>query len=100
MVAMIASSSLVIKPLRSRERPAKSEFLGTWERLNNPGFKPVEFDGFRKLAGLNSLTLTPERFFGGMSIEETAEFPASLNSNGNERLGRSRDRASLHSEFA
>ena len=23
------------------------EFLGTWELLNNPGFKPVEFDGFR-----------------------------------------------------
>lgn len=35
------------------------EFLGIWERLNNPGFKPVEFDGFRKLAGLNSFTLTP-----------------------------------------
>ena len=35
------------------------EFLGLWERLNNPGFNPVEFDGFRKLAGLNSFTLTP-----------------------------------------
>jgi hypothetical protein len=29
------------------------EFLGIWEHLNNPDFKPVEFDGFRKLAGLN-----------------------------------------------
>src|SRR6202035_3750073 len=35
------------------------EFLGIWEQLNNPGFKPVEFDGFRKQAGLNSFTLTP-----------------------------------------
>jgi hypothetical protein len=35
------------------------EFLGIWEQLNNPGFKPVEFDGFRKLAGLNSFTMTP-----------------------------------------
>src|SRR5262245_10872482 len=35
------------------------EFLGTWEQLNNPDFKPVEFDGFRKQAGLNSFTLTP-----------------------------------------
>jgi hypothetical protein len=34
------------------------EFLGIWEHLNNPGFKPVEFDGFRKLAGLNSFTLS------------------------------------------
>ena len=24
---------------------------------NNPGFKPVEFDGFRKQADLNSFTL-------------------------------------------
>lgn len=27
------------------------EFLGIWEHLNNPGFNPVEFDGFRKPAG-------------------------------------------------
>jgi hypothetical protein len=36
------------------------EFLGIWEFLNNPDFKPIEFDGFRKLAGLNSFTLTPK----------------------------------------
>lgn len=42
------------------------EFLGIWEQLNNPGFKPVEFDGFRKQAGLNSFTLTP-----GQWIERT-----------------------------
>ncbi len=23
------------------------EFLGLWEQLNNPGFKPIEFDGFK-----------------------------------------------------
>jgi hypothetical protein len=38
------------------------EFLGIWEQLNNPDFKPVEFDGFRKLAGLNSFTLTPSQW--------------------------------------
>ncbi|MDD5142358.1 KilA-N domain-containing protein [Methanoregula sp.] len=38
------------------------EFLGIWEQLNNPDFKPVEFDGFRKLAGLNSFTLTPRQW--------------------------------------
>ena len=42
------------------------EFLGMWELLNNPGFKPVEFDGFRKQAGLNSFTLTPKQW-----IEQT-----------------------------
>ena len=43
------------------------EFLGIWERLNNPAFKPVEFDGFRKLAGLNSFTLTPKQWIEATS---------------------------------
>lgn len=38
------------------------EFLGIWEQLNNPEFNSVEFDGFRKLAGLNSFTLTPKQW--------------------------------------
>jgi hypothetical protein len=38
------------------------EFLGVWERLNNPGFKPVEFDGIRMEAGLNSFALTPKQW--------------------------------------
>ena len=38
------------------------EFLGIWEILHNPDFKPVEFDGFRKQAGLNSFTLTPKQW--------------------------------------
>lgn len=38
------------------------EFLGIWEQLNNPHFKPIEFDGFRKQAGLNSFTLTPKQW--------------------------------------
>lgn len=38
------------------------EFLGIWEQLNNPVFNPVEFDGFRMQAGLNSFTLTPKRW--------------------------------------
>src|SRR3990172_7983418 len=38
------------------------EFLGIWERLNNPGFNPVEFDGFRKSAGLNSFAMTPRQW--------------------------------------
>ncbi len=36
------------------------EFLGLWETLNNPGFKPVEFDTFRKQAGLHNFNLTPK----------------------------------------
>lgn len=38
------------------------EFLGIWEHLNNPDFKPIEFDGFRKQAGLNSFILTAKQW--------------------------------------
>ncbi|MGO4893185.1 KilA-N domain-containing protein [Flavobacterium sp. W21_SRS_FM6] len=38
------------------------EFLGIWEQLNNPDFKPVEFDGFKMEAGLNSFALTPKQW--------------------------------------
>jgi hypothetical protein len=43
------------------------EFLGIWERLNNPDFNPIEFDGFRKQSGLNSFTLTPKQWIGKTS---------------------------------
>ena len=36
------------------------EFPGIWEQLNNPDFNPVEFDGFKMAAGLNSFSLTPK----------------------------------------
>jgi hypothetical protein len=42
--------------MRSRET---LEVLGLWETLHNPDFKPVEFDGFRKEAGLHAFTMAP-----------------------------------------
>ncbi|HZL33850.1 MAG TPA: KilA-N domain-containing protein [Tepidisphaeraceae bacterium] len=42
------------------------EFLGIWERLNNPGFNPIEFDGIKSQAGLNSFVLTARQW-----IEQT-----------------------------
>ena len=38
------------------------EFLGVWERLNNPDFNPIEFDGIKKQAVLNSFILTAKRW--------------------------------------
>ena len=38
------------------------ELLGLWESIHNPDFKPVEFDGFRREAGLNSFVLTPKKW--------------------------------------
>ncbi len=50
-----------------------------WEQINNPGFKPVEFDGFRKLA-INQMSILTgysilppgrmKRIKGGMSEVE------------------------------
>ena len=38
------------------------EFIGIWEQLNNPNFNPIEFDGIKKLAGLNSFILTVKKW--------------------------------------
>ena len=38
------------------------EFLGTWEMIYNPNFNTVEFDGFRKEAGLHTFTLSVKKW--------------------------------------
>ncbi len=43
------------------------EFLGIWEQINNPHFKPVEFDGFKNQAGSNSFSLTPKRWINSVN---------------------------------
>ena len=45
--------------LRSR---STIEFLGLWEKINNPNFKLVEFDQFKNQAGENSFVLTPQKW--------------------------------------
>jgi len=42
------------------------EFIGLWEKFNNPNFNSIEFDGIKNQAGSNSFSLTPKRW-----IEET-----------------------------
>ncbi|TRZ92117.1 MAG: KilA-N domain-containing protein [Methanosarcinales archaeon] len=54
-----STDDLVRNWLRNRNT---IEFLGIWEQLNNPDFKPVEFDGIRMQTGLNSFTLTPKQW--------------------------------------
>ena len=49
---------IILNWLRNRNT---IEFLGIWEHLNNPGFNPIEFDGIKKKAGLNSFILTAKR---------------------------------------
>ena len=38
------------------------EYLGIWEKLNNPEFNPIEFEGFLKKAGSNAFTLSPQKW--------------------------------------
>ena len=50
--------------MRNRET---LEFLGLWEGLNNPDFKPLEFEGFRTSAGLHSFTMSPTKWINGVN---------------------------------
>ncbi len=37
-------------------------FLGVWERINNPGFNSIEFEGIRNEAGRNSFFLSAKKW--------------------------------------
>ena len=53
------TDSIIQNWLRNRNT---IELLGFWEKIYNPNFKPLEFEGFRKQAGLNSFVLTPKKW--------------------------------------
>lgn len=43
------------------------EYLGIWESLYNHDFKPLEFERFKKEAGLNAFTLSPQKWINSTS---------------------------------
>lgn len=43
------------------------EFIGLWEKLNNPNFNVVEFDQFKNEAGHNYFTLSPKKWIDGVN---------------------------------
>jgi len=50
------------------------EYLGIWEQLYNPKFKPLEFEGFKVAAGANAFTLSPLKWINstnaiGMTVK-------------------------------
>lgn len=59
MVGNYGGDQVIYSWMRNRNTV---EFLGIWETLNNPDFKGIEFDTFRKQAGLNSFFLTPKKW--------------------------------------
>jgi len=64
MVKSFGDESIIYNWLRNRNT---IEFVGIWEQIYNPDFKPVEFDRFKSQAGLNSFSLSPKKW-----IEATA----------------------------
>jgi hypothetical protein len=57
----------------SKSKKSTIEFLGVWKSFQNPNFnygelaviksfKPLEFEGIKMLAGLNSFVLTPKQW--------------------------------------
>ena len=59
MLRNFGDESILYNWLRNRNT---IEFLGIWEQLYNPGFKPLEFDRFRSQSGLNSFALSPKKW--------------------------------------
>ncbi|MBQ6149464.1 KilA-N domain-containing protein [Candidatus Saccharibacteria bacterium] len=50
--------------MKSKETIA---FLGLWEELHNPNFKPVEFEGFKNEAGYNAFSMSPQKWINGVN---------------------------------
>ena len=61
------ASSVIGNWMRNRNT---IEFLGIWESLYNPNFKPLEFEGFKKQAGLNAFSLSPQRWANNTAIQQ------------------------------
>lgn len=59
-----ASADVVKNWLRRKDT---IEFIGLWEKLNNPDFNVVEFDQFKNEAGHNYFTLSPKKWIDGVN---------------------------------
>ena len=59
MAKKFGDDSLIYNWMRNRN---SLELIGIWEQIHNPEFKGLEFETFRKQAGLNSFSLTPRKW--------------------------------------
>ena len=59
MIKSFGDDSIITNWFRNRNT---IEFIGIWEQINNPIFKSLEFEGFKKQAGLNSFWLSPKKW--------------------------------------
>ena len=59
MVKSFGDESIIYNWMRNRNT---DEFLGLWEQIYNPVFKPIEFERFKTEAGLNRFSLSPKKW--------------------------------------
>jgi len=59
MVKSFGDETIIYNWMRNRNTV---EFLGLWEQIYNPVFKPVEFERFKTEAGLNRFSLSPKKW--------------------------------------
>jgi len=64
MAKKFGDDVLVYQWMRNRNTV---EFLGIWEQIHNPEFKGLEFETFKKQAGMNSFSLTPQKWIKATS---------------------------------
>ncbi len=64
MAKKFGDDSLIYNWMRNRNT---LELIGIWEQIHNPDFKGLEFETFRKQAGLNSFSLTPRKWIEATS---------------------------------
>ena len=65
----LGSKTIFFEEIYIRKDKILSWFLGLWESLHNPGFKPVEFDGFRIEAGLHAFTMSPTKWIESVNAK-------------------------------
>lgn len=59
MVKGFGEEAILYNWLRNRNT---IEFLGIWETIYNPNFKPIEFERFKNEGGLNRFSLSPKKW--------------------------------------
>ena len=55
------------------------EYLGLWEELYNPDFKPLGFEGFRIEVGLNHFTMSPSKWIDGVNAIGIVAYMENIN---------------------
>lgn len=58
------------------------ECLGLWEKLNNPLFNPLEFEGYLKQAGSNAFTFSPQKVIANLESYNAILISKGMNQEG------------------